>query len=64
MPNAIGKEVKGHLYEWNLRLCNYKTDPTGLSGLFAKCDLKFEAKIKIPLTKTINLFIEEQLLKE
>lgn len=54
MPNAIDKEVKGNLYEWDLRLCNYKTAPTSLTGLFAKCDLKFEAKIKIQLPQTIK----------
>ncbi len=64
MPNAIGKEVEGNLYEWNLRLCNYKTNPTVFNGLLAKCDLKFEAKIKISLKKTINQANEAQLLKE
>lgn len=47
MPNAINKDVNGNLYEWNLRLCQYDTNPTGISGLLAKCNLKYEAKIKI-----------------
>jgi len=49
MPNALKRDVENNVYEWDLRLCQYDIDPTGISGLIAKCNLKYEAKMIIRL---------------